>query len=458
MMVFTILLCLSCFGRADERNTVPDWVSQTPIQGDYIYSVGVGESESEADARKSAIQDAVATLFQTVFGVRFSSSSRIRTNQGDEDVSVDSKVEMDIEFLDQIEHLSSHSNKPASGKILVYQLVRIKKAVADRRKRASDDFYKGRKPGHLSVSSDPVGSHVFIDGVKHGETPATMTLAPGRYQVRVSKAGFREVQRRMEIKRAAQLAMDVSLERASGTLVVSCSVAGARLKIDGEEIRGSEEWNLDLDVGGHKVLVEAPGYLAFEKTVTLSDRETRELAVVLRRSGGSRGTASAGGDEALPAVEIRARRLMDEEKWGELIKHCRENRINKTFTSNSYYYEALAYYHINMLEDATASVLNALLVAKTSARYVLACRIYAERQYFDIALSYCDKSIFLSPEDGALYLWKARILRDRHNAEGFFNHSIKEQMIRAYYVASKFSEQGKQEFRQACRTYQICIK
>jgi tetratricopeptide (TPR) repeat protein len=68
---------------------------------------------------------------------------------------------------------------------------------------------KARGVQQLSVLSEPSGAHVLVDGRPAGTTPWTEELAPGEHVVRITKDGFAEERRDVELD--ATRALDVTV-------------------------------------------------------------------------------------------------------------------------------------------------------------------------------------------------------------------------------------------------------
>jgi PKD repeat protein len=68
--------------------------------------------------------------------------------------------------------------------------------------------------GAVSLSSDPDGAAVYVDGQARGVTPVELTLAPGEHRVRLAKDGYLENSRVVRVTGARVAPVRVSLTRA----------------------------------------------------------------------------------------------------------------------------------------------------------------------------------------------------------------------------------------------------
>jgi hypothetical protein len=69
--------------------------------------------------------------------------------------------------------------------------------------------------GQLSVSATPEGSDVFVDGKPFGQAPAEGEVAPGRHEVVVSHAGFRDAKVSATVAEEQRRELTLTLEKTS---------------------------------------------------------------------------------------------------------------------------------------------------------------------------------------------------------------------------------------------------
>jgi PEGA domain len=459
---------------ADEGAEIPEWTSQTPIEEGYYFAVGVAEAESEVEARKNADKDAVAILFESVFGVHYTSQAKIKKNPEKEEISVNSRIDIGVEFLDQIEHLSAYAKKQENRKFVAYQLVRINKQLADKRKKESEAFSKKLKPGHLAITSDPIDADVSLDDVGHGVTPTTLTLVPGKYRLRISKTGFKPMTKMIDIRRAGRLLIDAQLEKATGTLVVSCLPVEAKIKIDGAKKSCNGGFSSELSTGSHEMVVEAESFETFKKKILIGSDETQEINVVLKKSKAPKETAEDGQDKwedtiaenspgferkNLSSIDRQAMELIIQEKWGELAQLARSKRKDEWFERKSRYFEAKALYHMGLVDDSIEILTDLVKYEGKAEEYCLLCQALYRKQDLTGAEKNCNKAILLYPENGMFMLAKARLVYLKYYSRGNYNDSAAIQdVVDTYYIASKKSKQGKLEYLRMCKYYNRCRK
>jgi serine/threonine-protein kinase len=133
-------------------------------------------------------------------------------------------------------------------------------------------------PAQLTVSSNPAGAQIQIDG--HGEpdwiTPYNVSgLPPGRHTVSISKAGFTPETRTMDAVSGGKSALAVHLEQLLSTVVFASAPSGASIVIDGKETGHVTPSQIPLEKPGtHVFLIKKQGYLEETTTTTLAPGQT----------------------------------------------------------------------------------------------------------------------------------------------------------------------------------------
>jgi formylglycine-generating enzyme required for sulfatase activity len=139
----------------------------------------------------------------------------------------------------------------------------------------------------VSVSSDPEGATVRVDGNDVGRTPFTGDLTSGSRVVEVDLAGHARASRRITVVAQQPLALpEFRLAPLPGRLQVTSEPAGAAVTVGGR-YRGDTPLDLDLPAGTAAVVrATRAGHEAAEATVTLARGESRPLHLTLAAQQG----------------------------------------------------------------------------------------------------------------------------------------------------------------------------
>ncbi len=77
---------------------------------------------------------------------------------------------------------------------------------------SSDDLSEGEM-ATLEISSVPDGAEIEIDGSLVGTTARIKKLEPGKYTIGLTKAGFKDWERKIEVAAGEQVPVKVELEK-----------------------------------------------------------------------------------------------------------------------------------------------------------------------------------------------------------------------------------------------------
>lgn len=134
--------------------------------------------------------------------------------------------------------------------------------------------------GTLSVSSNPLGATVTIDGIEWGETPQNIDIPIGHHTVVFTKPNYRSDTAQVDI--AENLTTDLSRTLVNyAKITFNSSPKGASLSIDGKSV-GTTPYTEEMASGDYLIRLTAPKYRTYERRVHL-DSSNPTLDVKLAR-------------------------------------------------------------------------------------------------------------------------------------------------------------------------------
>jgi formylglycine-generating enzyme required for sulfatase activity len=126
----------------------------------------------------------------------------------------------------------------------------------------------GLPDGKLTLRSNPSQADVAIAGRYRGRTPLEVDLAPGvEHEIVIQRAGYEPAQRRVPIKSAERLALEVTLKPMLGEVTVRGQPADAVLYVGGQS-RGPANQTLKIPAVETALEVRRVGFETFTTTVT----------------------------------------------------------------------------------------------------------------------------------------------------------------------------------------------
>ncbi len=132
----------------------------------------------------------------------------------------------------------------------------------------------------LYVSSRPPGAEIFINGAKQsGQTPTTLPLAPGQYNLVLRLSGYEAYAGNVQVKDNIQTTLDVDLkEKATTSHVawaqVTSNPRGAEIFVDGNSMGQVTPNRVQVTAGTHKVTLKMDGYQPFHSTLQVTEGGT----------------------------------------------------------------------------------------------------------------------------------------------------------------------------------------
>jgi len=131
----------------------------------------------------------------------------------------------------------------------------------------------------IFISSKPPGADVFINGAKQsGQTPVTLPLAPGQYNLVLRLPGYEAYAGGIQIKDNIQTQLDATLNEKSATHVawaqVNTDPKGAEILVDGTSTGQFTPARVQMPSGLHSVTLRLNGYQQAKRTVQVSEGGT----------------------------------------------------------------------------------------------------------------------------------------------------------------------------------------
>ncbi|MGH9744456.1 MAG: protein kinase domain-containing protein [Candidatus Acidiferrum sp.] len=135
----------------------------------------------------------------------------------------------------------------------------------------------------LYLTSHPAGADVFIDGAKQsGQTPVTLPLAPGNYNLVVRLPGYEAYAGRVQVRDNLQTQLTLELNSRIAWAQVDTTPKGAEIFLDGTTTGQSTPARVQMPAGLHTLIVRLPGYQQVKRTVQASEGGTVSIEETLR--------------------------------------------------------------------------------------------------------------------------------------------------------------------------------
>ena len=91
------------------------------------------------------------------------------------------------------------------------------------------------KYARIKIDTDPTGGEVFLNGEARGKAPVSLgPLHEGEYAIRITKHGFDPVDRKVTLKKGADLDLKIPFAKLFGILQVTTIPAGVQVFVDND--------------------------------------------------------------------------------------------------------------------------------------------------------------------------------------------------------------------------------
>jgi serine/threonine protein kinase len=139
----------------------------------------------------------------------------------------------------------------------------------------------------IFIVSQPPGADVFINGAKQsGQTPVTLPLAAGQYNLVLRFTGYDAYAGNIQVKENVQTQMNVSLNPKSATRVawaqVNSAPGGAEIFVDGVSTGQFTPSRVQVSAGLHAIGLNLNGYRPAKRTVQVTEGGTVYIDEPLR--------------------------------------------------------------------------------------------------------------------------------------------------------------------------------
>lgn len=151
--------------------------------------------------------------------------------------------------------------------------------------QTAQDFTLQQAFGKVSVTSDPTGAQVLLDGKDYGKTPLQLDSFPvGDYSLTLKLDGNKDITDTLSVAEGSTLAKKYKFDLAVGGLSIDTDPTGASVTIDGKSTGLVAPCTIGtLQEGAHDVYLELVGYLPWSGEIMVTKGESTRLNIALTK-------------------------------------------------------------------------------------------------------------------------------------------------------------------------------
>jgi hypothetical protein len=140
--------------------------------------------------------------------------------------------------------------------------------------------------GGLSISTEPSGASVVVNGRSVGTSPyEDKDLPPGLYKVRIEKEGYTPWEGSLTVIAGRKIEVPIELKPRVGDLEILSDPSGAKVYVDGKEMGQTPLSLPGLRVGQRRIRVVGEGREPYEEEAWVREGKNRIFASLKRLSG-----------------------------------------------------------------------------------------------------------------------------------------------------------------------------
>jgi len=156
----------------------------------------------------------------------------------------------------------------------VQTALQVKRDAAQDQKIKLESLVKG-----IYIFTQPPGADVFINGAKQsGQTPVTLPLAPGQYNLVLRLSGYEAYAGGIQVKDNIQTQLSVTLTEKSASRIAWAQVTsipkGAEIIVDGVSTGQFTPARIQIPSGLRTIILRLSGYQQVKRTVQVSEGGT----------------------------------------------------------------------------------------------------------------------------------------------------------------------------------------
>jgi len=134
----------------------------------------------------------------------------------------------------------------------------------------------------ITIKSIPDSAMVWIDGVEKGQTPLEMKLGYGTYQLKITHAGYQDIEAVYEASHSGDTLLQYQLEPLKGKLIINSEPSGAKVYLNQEE-KGTTPFDQETEYGDYQLELKLQGYGVHRQKIKIESEEGYSQTVQLKK-------------------------------------------------------------------------------------------------------------------------------------------------------------------------------
>lgn len=154
--------------------------------------------------------------------------------------------------------------------------------------------------GSISVSSDPIGAKVTLDGESSGTTPVTLSgVTAGSHTVKITLSGYSDYSAAISVVGGEDTPLKATLIKSlpnsmKGSISIASIPSGAQVIMRGQDWGKTPVTVTDLEAGDYPLTLNLEGYNPWPGTISVASGQTTSFTLTLTKVNNDNYTSPTG--------------------------------------------------------------------------------------------------------------------------------------------------------------------
>ena len=158
--------------------------------------------------------------------------------------------------------------------------------VVDIAMKAGQSTEKFKLPVIVTITSDPIGAEIILNGQRVDVTPKSLELTAGTHQLELRKALYYGDASKFSLVEGESKSITRTLKPRFGYITVTSNVANAKTTIDGKLQDPKTLTKQPIESARHEIKVDADLYHSFATTLEIKDGDEKAVTAELKPAFG----------------------------------------------------------------------------------------------------------------------------------------------------------------------------
>ncbi|MDP8209635.1 MAG: formylglycine-generating enzyme family protein [Candidatus Stygibacter australis] len=141
-----------------------------------------------------------------------------------------------------------------------------------------------QRPVMLTISSEPQGAELYLDGVKEGFTNIQPFRFPQEYELRLVLDKYETIEEKIIVEESGNNSWNYDLLKITSILTIDITPADAAIYLNNQKMNGSSK---EISAGQYLIEVSCPGWYPESRTVTVEKGKDKRESFALKQKEGS---------------------------------------------------------------------------------------------------------------------------------------------------------------------------